>query len=179
MDSIYRHLSAFLSPIIRLNLYLRRWKGKEDQGNPFYERFGVYRHLNGQRKLRGAVWIHGASVGESLASLPLLNLLLSDNREKVLLTVGTKSAKHAIKDKLPKDPNCVCIYAPVDTPSAVNNFFEYWAPKAGIFLESEIWPNLILNAESRNVPLGIANGRMSSKSFYRWTPRCKLNAKQV
>eukprot|EP00945_MAST-04E_sp_MAST-4E-sp1_P008581 g8581.t1 len=176
MANLYRRATSLFSPVVRLKLYYRRWKGKEDPGNEFYERLGEYKHLDLQRgHHQGAVWVHGASVGESLASLPLVNQLLSNGTEKVLLTVGTRSAKMAVSSKLPDDPNCACIYVPVDTPRAVHKFLEFWAPKAGVFLESEIWPNLILAADGRGIPLGLVNARMSSRSFERWM-RFKVSA---
>ena len=113
------------------------------------------------------IWIHAASVGESLSTLPLINLLVEhDKKTHVLLTTGTISSAKLMKERLPD--RAFHQYAPIDHSKYVRNFFNTWNPDIGLWTESEFWPNLVIEAKNHGVTIGLINGRISDKSFRGW-----------
>ena len=113
------------------------------------------------------VWFHGASVGESLAMLSLIDALLVRRPGlSVLVTSGTATSAEMMARRLPQ--GAVHQFAPLDTPAAVARFLAHWRPRAGIFVESELWPNMLLEAHGRGVKLALVNARLSRKSVEGW-----------
>ena len=112
------------------------------------------------------MWLHAASVGESASVLPLVARLLADPALSVLVTSGTVASARLMADRLP--PRAVHQYAPLDLPGAVARFLDHWRPDLALFVESELWPNLIAAARARAVPMAIVQGRMSERSWRRW-----------
>ena len=152
-----------ITPILPLYLQLRVWNGKEEVER-LPERYGKSNLKRPEGKL---IWIHAASVGESLSILPLIDLLIKhDNKAYVLLTTGTISSATLMRERLPD--KAFHQYAPVDHFKYVQNFLNFWNPDVGIWTESEFWPNLIIEAKNHGVPIGLINGRISDKSFRRW-----------
>ena len=152
-----------ITPILPLYLRLRVWKGREEVGR-LQERYGkgTLKRPEGQ-----LIWIHAASVGESLSTLPLIDLLVKhDKKTHVLLTTGTISSANLMKERLPN--RAFHQYAPIDHFKYVRNFFNCWNPDIGIWTESEFWPNLVIEAKNHGVPIGLINGRISDKSFRGW-----------
>jgi 3-deoxy-D-manno-octulosonic-acid transferase len=114
------------------------------------------------------VWLHGASVGESGVALQLAEALAArEHGLSFVLSSGTRTSANLIAKRLP--PRTTHIYAPIDRPSAVRRFLAHWRPNLGVFVESELWPHLILEAQATGVPLALVNARMSPKSLGRWT----------
>ena len=111
--------------------------------------------------------MHAVSVGESLSLLPLVAGLcdaLPDTR--VLITSGTVTSAQLLRERLPA--GVLHQFAPVDRPGAVRQFVRHWQPDLAIWVESELWPNLILETAARGVPMLLVNGRMSDRSAARW-----------
>jgi 3-deoxy-D-manno-octulosonic-acid transferase len=158
----YRYASMALTPLIPLALHRRARRGKEDSAR-LRERLGHASRLRPQGQL---VWIHGASVGECLAVLPLIGELLKAPDRQVLVTSGTVTSAKLMAERLPV--NAFHQYAPVDTPSAIGRFLDYWRPDVGLFVDSEIWPNIVSGAHERGIPVALVNGRMSARSFAGW-----------
>ncbi len=160
--SSYRALSTILAPIIGLYLRWRLQQGKEDRLR-FDERLG---HATCPRPPGVLVWVHAASVGESISILPLLEKLTSMLPEcRVLLTTGTVTSAKLMVRRLPE--RAFHQYVPVDRPDVVRRFLEHWRPDIVLWVESELWPNLI-SESSKIAPLIMVNGRMSERSFRRW-----------
>lgn len=115
-------------------------------------------------------WFHAASVGESLAVLSLMERL-RDRRPglNLLITSGTATSAALLAKRLPE--GAVHQFAPLDAPVAVRRFLDHWRPDAGIFVESELWPNMLVNAEARGVGLALVNARLSAKSVAGWRRR--------
>jgi len=156
----WRLLTGALSPVARLLLRRRAAHGKEDWAR-LNERLGV----SGKARPNGRlVWVHGASVGESLSALPLIEKLLEN--ATVLVTSGTVTSAAMMSQRLPK--GALHQFVPLDTPSAVARFLDHWRPDAGLFVESDLWPNLILGAKARGVKLALVNARISARSAERW-----------
>jgi 3-deoxy-D-manno-octulosonic-acid transferase len=111
------------------------------------------------------IWVHGASVGESLSALPLIGKLREDAH--VLVTSGTVTSAALLGQRLPA--GVLHQFVPLDTPGAVARFLDHWRPDAGLFIESDLWPNLILEARARGVKMALVNARISAASAERWT----------
>lgn len=157
---LYRGFTYIVAPAARLILKSRAARGKEDQER-LPERLG----FSGKPRPAGRlVWIHGASVGESLAALPLIEKLLYDGN--VLVTSGTVASANVMRRRLPS--SVIHQYVPLDTPKAVNRFLDHWKPDAALFVESEIWPNMILGAAARGIRLALINARISERSAAGW-----------
>jgi 3-deoxy-D-manno-octulosonic-acid transferase len=143
-------------------LIKRRLKqGKEDP-----ERVDERRGLSPDTRPHGPlVWIHGASVGEVLAAAALIERLRALNL-RILLTSGTVTSAAIVAKRFPAD--IIHQYVPYDSPRYVTRFLDHWRPSLALFIESDLWPNLILSSAARRLPMVLINGRMSQRSFPRW-----------
>ena len=160
---LYRMATDLGSPLLALHLNRRVGKGKEEALR-LGERSG---QATIERPGGPLLWVHAASVGESLAALPLIEVLLDDRQDlHILLTTGTVTSAKLMATRLP--PRAMHQFAPLDQAGAWRRFFAHWRPDVGCLIESEIWPNLILEAERSNLPLTLINGRMSPRSARRW-----------
>ncbi|HEV2364766.1 MAG TPA: glycosyltransferase N-terminal domain-containing protein [Caulobacteraceae bacterium] len=113
------------------------------------------------------VWLHGVSVGEAVSLTPLAEQLLDRRRDvSVLMTSATPSSGALLQTRLP--PGAFHQYAPVDTPLAARRFIRRWRPDAAVFVESELWPNLILAAKSAGARMALVSARLSEASLQRW-----------
>jgi 3-deoxy-D-manno-octulosonic-acid transferase len=164
---LYRAATVALSPAIPVFLRRRIKRGKEDEAR-VNERLGLDLPARPEGQL---VWVHGASVGESIAALPLIESLLEKPERRVLVTSGTVTSAQLLRDRLP--PGAFHQFIPVDTPAATTRFLDHWRPDAGLFVDSDIWPNLIAGSKDRGIKLGLVNARMSERSFkgWRWAPK--------
>ena len=156
----WRLLTGLVSPAGLLLLRRRAARGKEDWTR-LNERLGVSGIARPAGRL---VWVHGASVGESLSALPLIEKLIE--HASVLVTSGTVTSAAMMSQRLPK--GALHQFVPLDTPRAVARFLDHWKPDAGLFVESDLWPNLILGAAARGVKLALVNARISAGSAMRW-----------
>lgn len=114
------------------------------------------------------LWVHGASVGESVSALPLVRALLArDTRSSVLMTVGTATALARLSmERL--GPRVLLQHRPADGVFTVNRFLRWWRPDGLLLLESELWPNLLLQTRASGVPIALVNARLSERSLARW-----------
>jgi 3-deoxy-D-manno-octulosonic-acid transferase len=148
---------------IGLPLYLLRVL-RRGRSEPLYatligERMGRYRAA----AMPGALWIHAVSLGETLAAKPLIDGLRQALPGcRLLLTHGTATGRSAGQPLLREGDKQA--WLPFDTPGAVRRFFDHFAPVAGVLMETEIWPNLLAEAQARGVPMLLANARMSERS---------------
>jgi len=158
----------------------RQKKGKEDSKR-INERFGVSRK---ERPEGTIIWLHGTSVGESVAALALANSMKqngygNNNNEFFLLTTNTLSAAKLIKDKIKKGLPAIHQYHPYDHPKFVTKFLDHWKPNMAVFLESDFWPNLIYMTAKSNVPTILASSQMSNRSARFWTGLGYFLAKKI
>ena len=160
---LYRAATWPLAPLAIVYLERRRKRGKED-AQRFRERRGVAGAARPQTPL---LWIHAASVGEANAMLALIERLLQTRPAlEILVTTGTVTSAHLLESRLP--PRARHQFVPVDLPRWVARFLDHWRPDLALWVESELWPNLILETHTRSVPLILVNGRLSSGSYARW-----------
>lgn len=157
----YRAVSSGLAPLAGTFAKRRLKQGKEDPAR-IEERRGISRR---PRPAGPLVWIHGASVGEVLAAAGLVERLRALNL-RVLVTSGTVTSAAIVARRFPAD--VIHQYIPYDAPKFVARFLDHWRPSLALFIESDLWPNLILEASVRRLPMVLVNGRMSERSFPRW-----------
>ncbi|MDB5652987.1 MAG: 3-deoxy-D-manno-octulosonic acid transferase [Tardiphaga sp.] len=158
---VYRGLSMALAPLAPMYIRRRLKKNKEDPARTD-ERRGI---SSLERPAGPLVWIHGASVGEVLAAAALIGRLRGAGF-RILLTSGTVTSAEIVARRFPTD--IIHQYIPYDSPAFVARFLDHWCPNLALFIESDIWPNLILTAAHRRLPMVLINGRMSQRSFPRW-----------
>ncbi|HEV7601202.1 MAG TPA: 3-deoxy-D-manno-octulosonic acid transferase [Bradyrhizobium sp.] len=161
MLRVYQKLSAAAVPLTPVVFKRRLKQGKEDPAR-INERRGITRDVRPHGPL---VWIHGASVGEVLAAAALIEKLRAVNL-RILLTSGTVTSAAVVAKRFP--PDVIHQYVPYDSPRYVARFLDHWQPSLALFIESDLWPNMILAGAVRRLPMVLINGRMSHRSFPRW-----------
>ena len=159
--ALYRAATLAATPFAGALLSLRLNRGKEDP-----DRVDERRGLPGLARPEGPlVWLHGASVGETLSLLPLIERLTQGGLN-ALVTSGTLTSARLMASRLP--PRALHQFVPLDAPAFFRRFFAHWRPDLGLIAESEIWPNMIVEAVRAEAPLAMVNARMSERSFRRW-----------
>jgi 3-deoxy-D-manno-octulosonic-acid transferase len=161
--ALYGAGTRLLEPLAGRLLATRAASGKEDPAR-LPERLGRAGLARPPGRL---VWLHGVSIGESLSLLPLVEALRRARPDaRLLVTSGTRTSGEVLAGRLP--PGVLHQFAPVDAPSAVARFLDHWRPDAGLFAESELWPNLILAARARGTRLALVSARITEASAARW-----------
>jgi len=163
-----RALSAYVGasrlgvPVGRAVLAWRRLRHRE-HALRWRERLGIAVPRQGEGTL---VWVHAASVGETVAILPVIRRIVEAGLRVVLTTVTVTAARLAER-QLPA--GAVHQFVPLDLRPCVDAFLERWRPALALLVESEIWPVTIARLAAARVPVVVANGRMSERSFARWS----------
>ena len=162
----YRALTKLAVPFAPLMLAWRTRRGKEEpERRP--ERYGL---PSASRPAGFLVWFHAASVGEVNAALPVIEAITAARPEiRVLLTTGTVTSAGLARGRLPK--SALHQYVPLDNQAYVQRFLRHWRPDLVVLVESEIWPNLVLETDAHGIPLLLINGRMSTSSYRAWRRR--------
>jgi len=166
--ALWRSGTSLASPWLRLWLRRRLARGKEWRGR-LAERRGVDPTPRPEGRL---VWLHAASVGETVSALPLVAALgRQDPALHLLVTTGTVTAAALLQERLSGLGLGIRArhrFVPLDVPAWARRFLAHWRPDAAVFVESELWPNLIGAAAARDIPLALLNGRLSAGSRARW-----------
>jgi len=157
----YQLGSALGTPIASQLLARRQKRGKEHPER-LRERLG---QPSMPRPKGPLVWVHGASVGEMLATIALIERLRAQDFA-VLVTSGTVTSAALAEQRLPN--GVTHQFIPLDAPRFVRRFLDHWRPGLALFVESDLWPNLICSSAKRKIPMIIINGRLSERSFKRW-----------
>jgi 3-deoxy-D-manno-octulosonic-acid transferase len=161
--ALYRLITRLIEPLAPRLLDRRAAQGKEDPAR-VDERLGV---AGVERPDGEVVWLHGVSVGETLSLLPLVERFRRARPDlTVLVTSGTVTSAELMARRLP--PGVIHQYAPVDGPCAVAAFLDYWRPSLGVLVESELWPNLLVEARTRGVRLALVSARITEKTADGW-----------
>ncbi|XP_024031914.1 probable 3-deoxy-D-manno-octulosonic acid transferase, mitochondrial isoform X2 [Morus notabilis] len=162
--TIYRALTYSLSPLLYLHLRWRQHRGLEHPLR-WPERLG---RASLPRPPGPLVWFHAVSLGEGLTAIPVIKECIRRRPDlNILMTTTTTSAFEVIKNRLPN--GVIYQFAPLDTPATMDAFLGYWKPNAIVMMESELWPNLIMDASRKGIALALLNARVSTKSFKRWS----------
>jgi 3-deoxy-D-manno-octulosonic-acid transferase len=160
--STYRLVGRAIYPFMGPFLRLRANRGKEDRVRR-YERYG---YASAERPPGPLVWFHAASVGESMAVMPLIERIAGQGIRSIM-TTGTVTSAELVRDRLPR--NTFHQYVPLDLDRAVRRFLDHWKPDLAVFTESEIWPATVMEMGARRIPQVLVNARMSDRSFARWS----------
>ena len=165
MYFFYKALTILLSPFVYLFFHIRCLYGK-DEIKETRNHFGI---PTKERKPGDLIWIHAVSVGESVSALTYIEHIKKKfPKLNILITTVTVTSAKNIAAKTEKIENCVHQFVVADNPLWISKFLNYWNPKAAIFMESEIWPNLIFELHDRKIPVFLLNARLSPKAFKRW-----------
>ena len=158
---ILANLTLLISPLI---IIVRIFKKKEHPIR-FLEKLGIF---NKKRKLGKLIWFHGSSVGEILSVIPLVEKLeKKKDIKQILITSNTLSSAKVFNNfKLKKT---IHQFFPIDSNIITKIFLNYWKPSLAIFIESEIWPNMITNLKKKNISLVLLNARITKKSYKKWS----------
>ena len=157
----YSLLGRAAVPLLPLALSWRARRGKEDRAR-LGERFGL---ANKPRPAGRLAWVHAASVGETIAVMPLVEELSKAGFAVVFTSVTTTSAGIAAT-RLP--PGAYHQFAPVDAPPLVDRFLSHWRPDLALFVESELWPTAIAKLSASRIPQVLVNARLSLRSYGGW-----------
>jgi 3-deoxy-D-manno-octulosonic-acid transferase len=164
LPTLYRGLTAAATPLVIAYLNARRRRGKEDDVR-FAERLGKPGLSRSQAPL---IWMHAASIGEATSVLALIERILDERAGvEILLTTGTVAAARLLEPRLPRGARHQ--FVPADVPGAVARFLDYWRPDLALWVESELWPNLVLMTRERRIPMLLLNARLSARSHANWS----------
>lgn len=138
------------------------WRGRKEPGYRLHigERFGHYQALPDARPV---IWIHAVSVGETRAAEPIITALRKRYPDHRLVLTHMTAAGRATGQALFGD-GVTQAWFPYDTSSGATRFLDWCHPDFGLLMETELWPNMILRAAARSVPLFLVNARMSERS---------------
>ena len=162
--TLYKAVLTMMYPLA-LNRYIEKRKknGKEDLAR-FDERLGK---ATMPRPKGNLIWMHGASVGESISMLPLIKTLLDIYPDlHIMVTTGTVTSAEVMAKRLPE--RAFHQYFPLEHPRYAARFIRHWKPNLVLWFESEFWPAMLSTIKKCNIPLILVNGRISNKSFRRW-----------
>lgn len=158
----WRAMTGLARPVATPFLMWRAGKGKEERGR-LGERRGESMVPRPDGRL---IWMHGASVGETVSLLPLIERLVQRGFS-ILVTSGTVTSARVLEKRLPA--GSMHQFVPLDFPGFAARFLDHWQPDLILIAESELWPNMIAAASERGTPMVMVNGRMSQRSFARWS----------
>ncbi len=164
MIGIYKALMTLAFPLLRVTYIRKRQRIGKEHPVRLSERVGVYKHPRPAGKL---YWLHGASVGEAVSMLPLIDRLLKDDPElSIMVTTGTLTSAEIMAKRLPA--RAFHQFIPFDVPRFARRLIAHFKPDAVLWFESELWPALISEIHKAKIPLMLVNGRISDKSFHNW-----------
>ena len=163
MVFIYRIFINFILMLSPFIILIRLFKKKEDFTR-FKEKLGFFKENKSKGKL---IWFHGASVGEFQSIVPLLEKYEKSKKiDKILITSNTlSSSKIVSKIKLKKVTHQ---FFPIDNNLIVKKFINHWKPSVALFIDSEIWPNMLINLDKEKIPTVLINARITKKSYRKW-----------
>ncbi len=163
MLNLYQNITQASAPVLNALLARRLKRGKEDPQR-VEERKGV----SVKKRPEGDLcWIHSASVGESQSALILITQFKDRFPDvRFLVTTGTKTSAELMEKRLPE--GAFHQFYPLDHPEWVRRFLDHWRPDLVLWMESEIWPNMLLEVKRRDIPAALVNARLSKNSFQRW-----------
>jgi len=161
----YKLLTYLFYPFAPIYLYFRKLRKKEDSKR-YTEKLSKINTPRGEGFL---IWFHVASVGEAMSILPLIENFIQEQKiNKILITSITLSSGKILEKKFNRSLKVIHQFLPLDVPILAKKFLQHWKPNLSIFIDSEIWPNLILQINKKKIPLLLINARITKKTFLRW-----------
>lgn len=159
--NIYRFATFVLHPFLKIKLWRRMEIGKETLAS-IKQKMGQYTHPRPSGKL---IWMHAASVGEAKSVLPIVNFITENHKISILITTSTITAAEFLRKPIATNDKVIHQFLVLDTPQNTRSFYNHWHPDLGIFIDSELWPNI---SKQSPCPLMLLNARISPRSFKRW-----------
>jgi 3-deoxy-D-manno-octulosonic-acid transferase len=161
MRALYTLLWYLALPWLPLRLW---WRGRRERGyrERVGERFGAYQGAAGAVR-PPVLWVHAVSLGETRAAAPLVERLRRAHPDATVLVTHMTATGRAAGRALFGD-RVVQAWLPYDVPFAVRAFLRHFRPRAGLIMETELWPNLVALATAAGVPLYLVNARLSERS---------------
>ena len=142
----YKIFTYLFYPCAPIYLFIRKLRKKEDRVR-YKEKLSK---INKPRNNGFLIWFHVASVGEAMSILPLIESFIEEKKiDKILLTSITVSSSKILEKKYNKNPRIIHQFLPFDVPVLANKFLKHWRPNLSIFIDSEIWPNFILQISEK------------------------------
>ncbi len=172
----YRVLTTLFYPLFLIIIFFRKILNKEDKYRFKEKIFSSYFNVKRQKKSK-LIWFHAASLGELKSIFPIINELNNNKNLEFLITTITLSSSYLAKEKFKNQENVYHRFLPLDVFFLMEKFLNQWRPFAIFLVDSEIWPNLILQAKKKNILLGIVNARITSKTFHRWAKIPRVSKK--
>ena len=172
----YRVLTTLFYPLFLIIIFFRKILNKEDKYRFKEKIFSSYFNVKRQKKSK-LIWFHAASLGELKSIFPIINELNNNKNLEFLITTITLSSSYLAKEKFKNQENVYHRFLPLDVFFLMEKFLNQWRPFAIFLVDSEIWPNLILQAKKKNILLGIVNARITSKTFHRWAKMPRISKK--
>jgi 3-deoxy-D-manno-octulosonic-acid transferase len=164
ISRVYRILTWLGCPLISIAIKAKYAHRQQADGR-LSERFGYH---TAERPPGRLVWFHGVSVGETISAIPIVEAIRAGYpHTTILFTTGTETAAEALLQRT--SGGIIHQFVPVDMPQAVQRFLNYWRPNLALFVESELWPNLITQTARRGVSMALLNARISERSARRWS----------
>ena len=161
----YRFFTYLFYPFAPIYLYFRKIRKKEDSIS-YREKLSK---IEISREEGFLIWFHVASVGEAMSILPLIESCMEEKKiNQILLTSITLSSGKILKKKFNQNAKVIHQFLPLDISIWTSKFLKHWKPNLSIFIDSEIWPNLISQISEKKIPLLLINARITKKSFKRW-----------
>jgi 3-deoxy-D-manno-octulosonic-acid transferase len=172
--------SAALYVLLPITVYHLIWRGfrQREYFRRWAERYGMYGGTADEDAPRATLWVHAVSVGEVNAAAPLVNALRKQHPHLPLL-VTTITPTGSARVRALWGETVQHVYLPYDLPGAVRRFFEHFRPRAGLILETELWPNLLFGARDQGVPTYIVNARLSERSLHGYRVLAPLVARAL
>ena len=167
MIHAYRILINLIYPFLILFIYIRKFFEKEDSIRYKEKIFSSSFNIN-RKKNTKLIWFHAASIGEFKSIVPIIKKLNNDDGLEFLITTTTLSSSNLAGKEFKNFYNVHHRFFPLDVHFLIEKFLSAWKPSKIFLVDSEIWPNLILIAKKKGIPLAIINARLTSKTFNRW-----------
>lgn len=170
-DHLWRVAGTLMAPALTVMLRIRLHRGRELPGR-LRERMGLERTgpRRGHRPPGQLLWIHAASVGETLCALPLADALLKARPDmRILFTTATVTGSEIVARHPLYEQRIIHRFIPHDVSRWLRRFLNLWQPEGAIFVESELWPGIIAACSRRDIPVMLVNGRLSDRSARLWT----------
>jgi len=176
MILFYRILTTLLYPVFLLIIFFRKILDKEHKyrykEKIFPSHFKAHKISNNK-----LIWFHAASLGELKSIIPIIKELNNNKNLEFLITTITLSSNILAKETFKKFKNIHSRFLPIDVFFLINRFLNNWSPRALFLVDSEIWPNLIIQAKNKKIFLGLINARITSKTFSKWIKLPKTASK--
>ncbi len=168
MFLVYRFFTIVFYPLLIILIFFRKILKKEN--NRYKEKIFKRNILKNELKEDSVIWFHAASIGEITSIIPLIHLMIKEKSKiKIIVTTITVSSSEIVKNEFKENKNVIHHFLPLDVPHLVKDFIYKCNPSLIVFVDSEIWPNFIFQIKKNKIPFVLINGRITKKTFNRWS----------